>query len=209
MKFSGKPGARCGCCLALFIVPGITLVMFLWSILHPGNPTFSIEKTRFPAVLKFDHKGLNNSSSSSGQLNDTTISLQLTLYNGNRIEGIHYDNVNLNLSYVFTNPNARGHPLRREYSPIDHTTIPAFYQGHRKRAISWVDFSAKKVNWTEVRGLLYSTNNTLIFRLDLATTMRFMINEWNTKTRELIVGANVEISYSGYYQVIDVLSKTT
>lgn len=122
---------------------------------------------------------------------NTTVYVTMRLENGNKDKGIHYDNVNLNLSYI---PNIS--EPRSNVSLIDGNFIPAFYQGHKKKATKPVNFSAEKLNWTEVKRV-FSTNKTVYFRLDLATAVRFKIMAWNTKRHKLMVGANVEVNDLG------------
>ncbi|PON61458.1 Disease resistance protein [Parasponia andersonii] len=175
---SSGGGGCCRCCFSFIFTMGLT-ALFMWLSLRTSNPTCSIQDIYFPAL----NKTLNNPK-------NTTVYLSLRLDNGNKDKGVHYDTVNLNLSYV---PNVSD-PHRN--SLIDNYTNPAFYQGHKKKANKPVNFSAETLNWTEVRGLL-STSKTVFFRVDLATAVRFKIMAWNTKRHKLMVGANVEVNDLG------------
>ena len=157
---------------------GLT-ALFMWLSLRTSNPTITVEDIYFPGL----NKTLNNPK-------NTTVYLSLKLDNGNKDKGIRYDTVNLNLSYVANNSD----PHSRSF--IDDSFIPAFYQGHKKKAIKPANFSTEGLNWTEVRRVL-STNKIVFFRVDLATAVRFKIMAWNTKRQKLMVGANVQVNDLG------------
>ncbi|XP_062077805.1 protein NDR1-like [Humulus lupulus] len=174
---SGR-GSCCRCCFSFIFTMGLT-ALFMWLSLRTSRPSCSIKYIYIPAL----NMTLNNTK-------NTTVYMDLRLDNGNKDKGIYYDAVSLNLSYV---PNISDPKTR---SLIDNSTIPAFYQGHKKKATKPVNFTTEKLNWTEVRSAIL-INKNVTFRLDLATTVRFKIMAWNTKRHQLTVGANVLVTDLG------------
>ncbi|KAL5538667.1 hypothetical protein UlMin_044329 [Ulmus minor] len=166
-------GGCCRCCFSFIFTLGLT-ALFMWLSLRASKPTCSIQEFYLPAL----NKTLNSQK-------NTSLILTLKLDNGNKDKGIYYDAINLTLSYE---PN-------RTF-PINATTIPEFYQGHKKKATRRVLIQPEGLNWTAVRAAI-STNKTAIFRLDLATKVRFKIMGWKTKRHGLVVGQNVEVNDLG------------
>uniref|UniRef100_A0A803QM00 Protein NDR1-like n=1 Tax=Cannabis sativa TaxID=3483 RepID=A0A803QM00_CANSA len=171
-------GSCCRCCFSFIFTMGLT-ALFMWLSLRTSNPSCSIKDIYIP-TLNMTLKDTKN----------TTIYIHMRLDNGNKDKGIYYDAVSLNLSYV---PNTTD-PHKRTL--IDETTIPAFYQGHKKKATKPVNFSTEGFNWTEVRRVV-SIDKNVTFRLDLATAVRFKIMAWKTKRHKLIVGAYVKVTDLG------------
>lgn len=147
----------------------------MWLSLRTSNPTCSVEFFYVPA--------LNRTLNSPG---NTTVYLNLRLNNGNKDKGIFYDNVNLTVYYVHNISVPEGKKL------INDTFIPAFYQGHKKKATKPANVSAAALDWALVRA-----NKTALFRVDLATAVRFKIMAWKTKRHRLVVGADLEVDESG------------
>ncbi|CAH1412399.1 unnamed protein product [Lactuca virosa] len=70
-----------------------------------------------------------------------------------------------------------------------------FYQGHQKKA--------RRKNWTDTQGVPWDAAVNItggrppVFRVDLATAVRFKILFWKTKRHKLILGADFEVSDRG------------
>lgn len=147
----------------------------MWLSLRTSNPTCYVQFFYVPAL----NRTLNSTE-------NTTIYLDLKLNNGNKDKGIYYDNVNLNLSYVHNISEPEGKTL------INDTFIPAFYQGHKKKATKPANFSAAGLDWALVKA-----NTTAFFRVDMATAVRFKIMAWKTRRHRLVVRTTVEVNESG------------
>ncbi|KAI3441609.1 uncharacterized protein J3R85_002208 [Psidium guajava] len=160
----------CQCCCGFIFTLGLTS-LFMWLTVRVSKPSCSIEQFYLPA--------LNRSADTP---TNTTIFMNVKLSNGNKDKGIYYDPVNLTVSY---------------FSDANHTkwprTIPGFYQGHHKTAKKNASVATFGVNWTDV----VAKNESSVFRVDLATAVRFKIMFWKTKRHKLMVGANVTLNQVG------------
>ncbi|XP_030453287.1 protein NDR1-like [Syzygium oleosum] len=160
----------CFCCCGLILILGITAVC-LWNPPPVSMPSCSIQQFYLPA--------LNRSSDTPA---NTTIFLDVKLSNGNHARGIHYDPVNLTVYY---------------YSDTNQTkwlkTIPGFYQGYGKKATKNASVETFGVNWTDV----VAKNESLLFRVDLATALKLKTLVSKTKKYKLMVGANVTLNDEG------------
>ncbi|KAF8023879.1 hypothetical protein BT93_F1155 [Corymbia citriodora subsp. variegata] len=160
----------CRCCCSFIFTCGLS-ALFLWLTLRVSNPSCSIRQFYLPAL-----------NTSLDDHTNTTIFLDVKLSNGNKEKGIYYDPVNLTVYY---------------YSDVNQSkwnkTIPGFYQGHQKTAKKNASVATSGVNWTDV----VVKNESLVFRVDLATKVRFKIMFWKTKRHRLMVGGNVTLTAQG------------
>ncbi|XP_056173081.1 protein NDR1-like [Syzygium oleosum] len=166
-----EPGGCCRRCCGFIFTCGLS-ALFLWLALRVSKPSCSIHQFYLPA--------LNGSSNTPAK---TTIFLDVKLSNVNKEKGIHYDPVNLTV-YCFSGTN------RTKWVK----TIPGFYQGHGKKATKNASVETLGVNWTD---FVVAKDESLVFRVDLATAVRFKIMLWNTKRHKLMVGANVTLNAEG------------
>ncbi|XP_059442761.1 protein NDR1-like [Corylus avellana] len=174
MAESSGCGCCCKCCLRLIISIGV-LSLIVWLTLRADTPKCSIQYFYLPALNKTLNTPKNN-----------TLLFELRLQNTNKDKGVYYDALNLTF---YDNPN-------RSLSHIIGTyTIPAFYQGHQKKAKRR---ESVKVNNTLVLGSGL-TNGPPVFRVDLATAVRFknIFWKWKSKRHKLVVAANVEVNEQG------------
>lgn len=169
-----EPGGCCRCCCSFIFTLGLTS-LFMWLSLRVDNPKCSVQYFYLPALNKT--LGLNTSTNS-------TLDFQLSLDNGNKDKGIYYDAVNVTFH---DNPNRSLSHLMGDY------TILGFYQGHQKKA--------KKGGSVELNRTLLSRavfpNGSAVFRVDMATRVRFKILFWKTKKYSLVREASVEVNDQG------------
>ncbi|XP_010060430.2 protein NDR1 [Eucalyptus grandis] len=160
----------CQCCCGFIFTCGLS-ALFLWLTLRVSKPSCSIRQFYLPALNR-----------SLDQPTNATIFMNVKLSNGNKEKGIYYDPVNLTVFYY-------GDANRTKW----FQTIPKFYQGHQKTAKKDANVATSGVNWTVV----VAKNESSVFRVDLATTVRFKIMVWKTKRYKVIVGANVTLNDQG------------
>ncbi|KAL7598218.1 protein NDR1 [Lactuca sativa] len=165
----------CRCCFSFILTLGLTS-LFLWLSLRTSNPVCSIQDVYIPAL----NKTLNSTSYQS-------IYLDLKLDNENKDKGIYYDPLNITLHYYINQSNGNG-------IPISNYALKGFYQGHQKKA--------RRKNWTDTHGVPWDVavktgGGPPVFRVDLATAVRFKILFWKTKRHRLILGADFEVSDRG------------
>lgn len=175
--YRSEPEQSCGrCCCSFIFTSGLT-ALFLWLSLRSSSPTCSIEQ--------FDAFALNKTSNSTTQTKTTNHSLfyDLKLKNRNKDMGVYYDALNLTFYYAS--------------KPIGNTTYPAFYQGHQKDTNRIGSFDATRgVNWENATAAV-STNGSAVFRVELATAVRYKIIFWKTKRHRLVVAADLHVNDQG------------
>ncbi|KAJ9153717.1 hypothetical protein P3X46_027130 [Hevea brasiliensis] len=159
------------CCSFIFTL-GLA-ALFMWLSLRPSKPKCLLQQFYIPAL----NKTLNPPG-------NTTLFFQLRLENTNKDKGVYYDPVNVTF---FDSPNKTHF--------IGNFTIPNFYQGHKKKATKNGSFNARGLDWEAVS--LAVSNGSAVFRVDMATSVRYKIMAWQTKRHRILVGANVIISNQG------------
>ncbi|KAK6154402.1 hypothetical protein DH2020_008650 [Rehmannia glutinosa] len=159
------------CCCSFIFTSGLT-ALFMWLSLRTYKPTCSIQHFYVPALNKSDNSSANH-----------TIFFDLKLDNNMKDKGVHYDNINL--TFFYTQNDSR--------LLIANYTVPAFYQGHGKKA--------RRKNLVEASGAPWaaavSNGSTVGFRVGLATRVKFKIMFWYTKRHSLVVGGDVAVDGSG------------
>lgn len=154
----------------------------MWLSLRTSNPTCSIQSFYAP--------GLNQTLNKTG---NTTIYFLLKFDNVNKDKRVYYDNVNLTVSYrtsIAQTVNAS--------QVIKNLTIHSFKQGHNKKAKKNQSFVPADAlfDWKAANREV-SANGKVVFRVELATALRFKILAWKTKRHRFIVGADVEVNNQG------------
>ncbi|XP_074271012.1 protein NDR1-like [Silene latifolia] len=112
--------------------------------------------------------------------NNNSIHYDLKLKNRNFNKGIYYDALNLTFYYK---PN-------RSNFPVGNVTIDSFYQGFWKSTHRVGDIEPKGVN-------LKNANGDAVFRVELATEVRYRSPLWKTKRHSLVVGADLKVNDQG------------
>ncbi|KAI3717885.1 hypothetical protein L1987_69793 [Smallanthus sonchifolius] len=165
------------CCFSFTLTLGFAS-LFMWLSLRTSNPILSIQDVYIPAL----NKTLNSTSYQS-------IYLDLKLDNGNKDKGIYYYPINVTLHYINDSIADTG-------IPISNYTLPGFYQGHNKKA--------RRKSWNETYGVPWEAavkvvagGKFAVFRVDLATVIRFKILFWKTKKHRLVLGADFEVNDLG------------
>ncbi|XP_059443842.1 protein NDR1-like [Corylus avellana] len=165
-----ESGGCCRCCFSFIITLGLTS-LFMWLSLRADNPKCTIKHFYLPVL----DKTLNDSKNSS-------LIFELKLDNGNKDKGIYYDPINLTF---YDNPNRS--------RLLGNFTIPGFRQGQNKKA--------KRIETLQVNTSLatarVSPNGSAVFRVDMATKLRFRIMFWKTKRHNLILSTSVEVDEHG------------
>lgn len=125
-------------------------------------------------IQNFYVPALTNSS-------NTSIYFDLKLDNKNKDMGIYYDALNITF-HLGTNPGRL----------VGNRTVPSFYQGHKKHT--------RRKYVVEIYGGLTEVFNgsNPVFRVDLATKVRFKIVEFKTKRHKLVVRADVKLNSDGH-----------
>ncbi|KAK9155854.1 hypothetical protein Sjap_003334 [Stephania japonica] len=163
------------CCSSIFSL-GLA-ALFLWLSLRPSKPTFYIESFYVPA--------LNKTASNDGQRRNTTMEFELLLKNRNKDSGIFYDQLNLTIYH--------GGDLSH---PVANLSIPAFRQGKKKKAHRREAVAAAGVPWEAARREAAAGGGT-VFRVGVATLLRYRIVFWKTRRYGMSVAGNVTVNASG------------
>ncbi|OAY55046.1 protein NDR1 [Manihot esculenta] len=165
-------GGCCKCCCSFIFTLGLT-ALFMWLSLRTSNPKCLLQKFYIPAL----NKTLNPPK-------NTSLFFELRLENTNKDKGVYYDPINVTF---FDNPN-------KNHS-IGNFTIQKFYQGHKKKATKGGDFNASGLDVEAISRAI--SNGSAIFRVDIATAVRYKIMAWKTKRHRITVGADVNINDQG------------
>ncbi|KAI3908009.1 hypothetical protein MKW98_003654 [Papaver atlanticum] len=176
MANGARTNSTCSRCTGSIFSLGLT-ALFLWLGFRTFSPKFSIEMFEVPT--------LNTTSSSKGnsEIIDPTITFDLRLKNENLNEGVLYDTIKVTLYYYQLNIST--------FLPIGNISIPAFYQGHGKKAHRIESILSYGVPW-EVAKLEVLNGSTTMFRVDLDTKVRYKYPLWKSK-RHAIMGLRVNI----------------
>ncbi|XVF34082.1 hypothetical protein REPUB_Repub18cG0026400 [Reevesia pubescens] len=163
-------GGCCRCCCSFFFTLGLT-ALFMWLSLRTSNPKCSIQSFYLPSL----NRTLNDKT-------NRTLNLVLRLENPNKDKGIKYDDLNVT---VYDFPN-KAHV-------IGNVSVRRFYQGHKKKATKPCNGTVN----TSVALRAVFQNGTGVFRVDMATAVKFKIMFWYTKKHNIRVGADVVVNASG------------
>ncbi|KAL3612602.1 hypothetical protein D5086_003622 [Populus alba] len=158
-------GGCCRCCCSFIFTLGLTS-LFMWLSLRTSSPDCLLTKFYIP---------LNQTS------NLTTPEFELRFKNTNKDKGVYYDPINV----TFFDSRNRSHF-------IGNSTIPKFYQGHKKKATknSTISNFDRKV----VVQAIPVNGSTTFFRVDLATSVRYKILMFKTKRDKIRVGLDFEVN---------------
>ncbi|KAE8679123.1 Multidrug/pheromone exporter, MDR family, ABC transporter family [Hibiscus syriacus] len=159
----------CGCCGGIFSL-GLSAV-FLWLWIHTSNPRCSIQTLSLPSL-----------SRASNLTTDPTLSLSLRLVNPNQLKGIQYDLLNVTV-YDFPNKS----------NVVGNISMPGFYQGYAKKASKLGQGIA---NMTVALPAI-SENGKGVFRVQMATAVKFKTIYGYSKRHRIRVGADVVVNASG------------
>jgi len=172
--YHSEPEHSCCRCCCSFIFTSCLTALFLWLSLRTSSPTCSIEQ--------FDASALNKTANSTTK-NNHTLHYDLKLKNTNKDMGVYYDALNLTFYYAS--------------KPIGNATYPAFYQGHHKFTDRIGSFDATRgLNWENATTAV-SANGSAVFRVELATAVRYKIIFWKTKRHRLVVAADLRVNDQG------------
>lgn len=167
-----ESGGCCNCCLKFIITAGFA-ALFLWLSLRTHKPKCSIEFFYIPAL----NQSLNSSSNSA-------LFFDLRLKNQNKDKSVYYDSIYLNLTLIGAPDGTR--------QPVGNLTVPGFHQGRDKKTFRKETIEPRGLDWKAV-----SRNGSAVFRLDLATAVRYKILLWKTKRENLRLGAEVKVNGQG------------
>ncbi|KAL2457921.1 Protein NDR1 [Forsythia ovata] len=170
----GGETTLCLCCS----IPCL-LTLFIWMGLSLQNykPNCYIEDFYVPAL----NKHINSTATTAANF----IFFDLKLQNVMEENGVLYDTINLTFSYGL-NPSV----------PIGKYTLPGAYQGHKKTAHRRDIMPTHGVNWDDAFAAVLN-GSKVVFRVDLAGKVKFKRFFSYSRTKALVVGADVEVDGSG------------
>ncbi|KAM7491988.1 hypothetical protein LguiA_034909 [Lonicera macranthoides] len=165
---------NCWYVLGPIIIP--SFVVFMYFLLSAWEPTCSIEEFYVPAL----NKDANYTTTTN------TIFFDINLKNNNKVKGVSYHPVNLTFYY---GPN-------NSLPPVGSYLVPAFYQGRNKDTNRRDLVQTHGVPWEAAVGLV-SNGSRAMFGVVLTTTVRYVFMVNKSKKYKMVVGAMVEVDYSG------------
>ncbi|XP_021758801.1 protein NDR1-like, partial [Chenopodium quinoa] len=157
-------------CFAIALI-SITIWLLLFKTV---SPTLSIEEFDLFAL----HRVTNNFSRYK---NIFQYDLKLQNNKNNFNKGIYYDALDLSFNYK---PNLNMF--------IGNATISSFYQGHQKAThrVGDINIVTRGVRWE-------NATVPLVFRVELATKVRYKNMIWKTKRHHLVVGVDFKVNDQG------------
>ncbi|XP_010240945.1 PREDICTED: protein NDR1-like [Nelumbo nucifera] len=164
----------CRWCTSFIFTLGLT-ALFLWLSLRASKPSCSVQSFYVPAL-----------NLTANDPRNATVAIHLRLSNGNKDKGIYYDDVRIALYYNAVNGTVA----------VGNTSIPAFYQGHNKKATKQGTVKTEGVPWNNAQKNV-SANGEVEFRVDLATAVRFKIVWWKTKRHRMNISGRVQVNRDG------------
>jgi hypothetical protein len=154
--------------LQVAIVIGSSSVV-IWLSLTPKSPIYIITGAYVPTL---DGR---NSTSLDGRNTSTILNLKFS--NPNKKMGIFYNNINITLYY--------------SNAVIGSSSLPGFYQGHKKTTIYEVLVNADQQLWQRV------TNATTGLRVCLENVVKYKIFSYTTKHHRIYNQAHVPLGSDG------------
>ncbi|GMH24328.1 hypothetical protein Nepgr_026171 [Nepenthes gracilis] len=167
-------GGFLGFCSSVLFTSGVA-ALFIWLSLRTSKPVCSIEQ--------FDVFALNKTHNSTG---NHTIYFDLKLNNKNKDKAVFYDALNLTFYYDSDRNSAVG-----------NASFPGFHQGNQKSTHRTGTVEARGVNWEAAAEAAVAANGSAVFRVDLATAVRFKIVFWKTKRHKLKLGHELMVNDQG------------
>lgn len=164
----------CAIFLSLLLVAGI-VCFILWLSLRPHRPRFHL--------IEFSVPGL-----ASGFDQDSQITFKLTARNSNQHIGIYYNTM-------------VGSVLYRDKQIGSAPLLRPLYQEPKTTSIVYGTFDAAfnlTVNsnrWKELTG--DREKGKVVFRLDIASAIRFKVTTWDTKKHKLHISCDVAVGPDG------------
>ncbi|XP_048497853.1 protein NDR1-like [Beta vulgaris subsp. vulgaris] len=157
----------CKKCCSYIFSLGLT-ALSLWLLLYQKTPTCSIEQ--------FDVFALKETTTTNNN-NSNNVHYDLKLKNRIINKGIYYDTLNVTF---YEKNNFIGNAI---FSP--------FYQGYHKGTHRVGDIEARGVQWENVTAAM------MVFRVELATAVRYKHLLWKSKRHHLVVGADLKVNDQG------------
>ena len=177
MSDYGSNNTCCFKCVQFILTAGLT-ALFIWLSLRTTKPSCSLENFYLPA--------LNKSDNSNSTRSNHTLSFQLNLNNKMKDKGVRYDDIKLSF-YYGTNTSF----------PIGNYTVPGLYQGHDKKANKKGMLETEKMPWNDALKMV-SNGSKVVFRVDVATRVRYKVILWYTKRHNYTLENNtLKVDASG------------
>ncbi|CAN4096696.1 unnamed protein product [Withania somnifera] len=164
-------------CTKFIFTAGLT-ALFIWLSLRTTKPSCSLENFYLPALKISDNSNTTRPNH--------TLFFQLNLNNKMKDKGVRYDDIKLSFYYGINTS-----------IPIGNCTVPGFYQGHDKKAHKEGELQTQKMPWNTALKIV-SNGSKVVFRVDVATRVRYKVIFWFSKRHNLTVENNtVEVDGSG------------
>ncbi|XP_010240943.1 PREDICTED: protein YLS9 [Nelumbo nucifera] len=164
----------CTIFLGLLFILGI-LAFILWLSLRPHRPRFH--------VIDFSVPGLSQENG----FENAQISFNVTVRNPNQNIGIYFDSTGA--SAYYRNQRIGETPLLYPfYQPPKNTTaIPGVLSGATLNVNTerWKEFMADRAT------------GTVLFRLDITSTIRFKVSTWDSKHHKVHASCDVSVGQDG------------
>ncbi|XP_052202921.1 NDR1/HIN1-like protein 26 [Diospyros lotus] len=164
----------CAICLALLLIIGM-VTFILWISLRPHRPRIHVRDFSIPGLAQAN--GLENAR----------VVFNATTRNPNQSIGIYYDALQATLYY--DDQSIGGTPLLFPFyqQPKNTTTLSGVLSGATLTVNNqrWMQFQSDR------------SQGTVIFRLDITSTIRFKVSTWSSKRHRLHAHCDVGVGPDG------------
>ncbi|OWM77653.1 hypothetical protein CDL15_Pgr017053 [Punica granatum] len=164
----------CGIFLSLLFILGI-ISFILWLSLRPHRPRFHIHDFSIPSLSQPD--GFQNAQ----------ISFNATARNSNSHIGVYYDSMEGTVYYRDQNIGSKSLLFPFYQEPKTTTVITDVLSGATLTVNNqrWMEFTNDRAQ------------GTLVFRVDLTSTIRFKVSTWNSKRHRMHANCDVSVGADG------------
>ncbi|KAI3765179.1 hypothetical protein L2E82_15206 [Cichorium intybus] len=158
----------------LFIVGLITFI--LWLSLRPHRPRFHIREFSIPSLPQ--PNGLATASAT----------FNVTARNANLNIGIYYDTMHLTLYYQNLNIGEKPMLFPFYQSPKNTTIVQGSFSG--------TSFLVDEARWAQFQA--DRTRGIVSFRLEVASSIRFKVATWESKTHKVHANCDIRVGPDGF-----------
>ncbi|XP_050367405.1 NDR1/HIN1-like protein 26 [Argentina anserina] len=165
----------CSIFLALLLAVGL-ITFILWLSLRPHRPRFHIHQFSVP--------GMNQATG----FENAVISFNASARNANHNIGIYYDSMDAAVYY------------KDQRIGLISSILPEFYQGPKNTTEVEGSFTGASLTVSSQRWMEFMNDRakgTVVFRLDLTSTIRFKISTWNSKRHRLHTNCDIGVGQDG------------
>ncbi|XP_043696807.1 protein NDR1-like [Telopea speciosissima] len=169
----------CSIFLVLLLVLGV-IFFILWLSLRPHRPRFQISTFSFPALAQ--DNGYDNAQ----------VSFNITIRNANQNIGLYYYSMSSVLYYQDQRIGGAALPLPSAFPYYQEPKSTLSINGQMSMPTT-LEITGDK--WTAL--MAGRATGTVVFRLDLTSTIRFKLATWDSKHHKMHASCQISVGHDG------------